>query len=76
MGFGEVVPNGSLPVFSVDTEEEAQHLIVMVCPRDRAGNHYARELAQEQTLSNLEKFSDKLQMAHDLFKKKGRCKCS
>lgn len=35
-------------------------LIVMACPTDMAGNYYARELAEEQTLRNLRKFSDKL----------------
>lgn len=36
-------------------------LIIMACPRDQEGEHYARELAQEQTLENLVAFSDKLQ---------------
>lgn len=47
-------------MFSTDTEEEAKTLIVMACPRDNAGVFYARELAEEQTLENLQKFSDKL----------------
>jgi len=47
-------------VFSVDTEEEAKQLIAATCPRDLEGNYYARELAQEQTLENLQLFSDKL----------------
>jgi hypothetical protein len=47
-------------VYSVDTEEEAEQLIVAACPRDYAGKHYARELVNEQTLSNLAQFSQKL----------------
>jgi hypothetical protein len=56
-----VLPDGRLPVFSVDTEKEAEALIVMACPRDDQGAYYARELAGEQTLENLVAFSDKLQ---------------
>lgn len=66
MGFGPKLPDGYLPVFSVDTEEEAQALIVLACPRDGDGHHYARELAQEQTLENLQAFSDRLAKYYDL----------
>lgn len=48
-------------MFGVQTEKEAEMLIIMACPRDQEGEHYARELAQEQTLENLVAFSDKLQ---------------
>lgn len=65
MGYGRVTPDGRLPVFSVDTEEEAKMLIVMACPRDAVGNHYARELAEEQTLENLAAFSDRLKECWD-----------
>lgn len=65
MGYGHVVPEGRLPVFSVDTEQEAKMLVAMACPRDLEGNHYARELAREQTLENLAAFSDKLQKCWD-----------
>lgn len=62
MGYGPKVPGGRLPVFSVDTEEEARALIVAACPRttDGTGQHYAPELAEEQTLENLQRFSDRL----------------
>lgn len=63
MGFGPKLPKGRLPVFSTDTEEEAQSLIVMCCPRDLDGHYYARELAEEQTLENLQRFSDRLAKA-------------
>jgi hypothetical protein len=76
VGRGQVCPEGTLPVFSVDTEEEADRLIVMVCNRDQEGRMYARELAREQTLTNLALFSDRLQQAHDFMKKMGRCNCS
>lgn len=64
-----------MPVFSVDTEVEAQQLIVMTCPRGLDGKFYARELMEEQTLENLQKFSDQLQRAHDRLKSNGRCEC-
>lgn len=60
MRFGRTVPDGFLPVFSVDTEEEARTLIVATCPRQEDGTYYARELAAEQTLENLQAFSDRL----------------
>lgn len=55
-------------MFSVDTEKEAETLIVMTCPRDAQGSYYARELASEQTLENLVAFSDKLQKCQDFRK--------
>ena len=75
MGWGTVVPNGRLPVYSVDTAEEAQKLAVMVCKRDMAGNLYAPELAEMQTLENLQVFSDRLAQAHAIFVEHGLCKC-
>ena len=47
-------------MFSVDTEEEALQLIIAACPRDNQGTYYSRELVHEQTLENLQAFSDKL----------------
>lgn len=69
MRFGRTVPEEFLPVFSVDTEEEARQLIVLCCPRDDQGNFYARELAAEQTLENLRLFSDKLARGYQVLKK-------
>ena len=69
MGFGRgPIPDGALPVFSTNTEEEAQSLIVLTCPMGYAGKYYARELATEQTLENLQKFSDRLAEAWQLTK--------
>lgn len=63
------VPEGSLPVFSVDTEEEAKQLIIAACPFD--GGHYiAYELAVEQTLESLKAFS--VRLAETWFDKIGR----
>jgi hypothetical protein len=36
------------------------------------GHYYARELAEEQTLENLQLFSDKLQRCWDLLQKNRR----
>lgn len=55
-------------MFSTDTEDEARMLIVMTCPMGDDGNYYSRELAQEQSLGNLQAFSDKLQRTWDLVK--------
>jgi hypothetical protein len=60
VGFGRKLPKGRLPVFSVNTDDEARQLITLCCPRDSKGHSYARELAESQTLENLQKFSDKL----------------
>lgn len=70
VGCGTVVPDGSLPVYSLDTEEEARQLIVLTCGTTMTGEHYARELAHEQTLPNLRAFSDRLAEAHEWMKQK------
>ena len=75
VGYGRTCPEGHLPVFSVDTEEEAKKLIVATCPMGNDGKYYARELLEEQTLENLDKFSKKLELVHKHFKSKGLCKC-
>ncbi len=50
-------------MFSTNTEEEAKDLIILTCPLGHDGHYYARELAAEQTLENLQLFSDRLQQA-------------
>lgn len=62
------VPEGFLPVFSVDTEEQAKALIVATCSLGEGGKYYARELVQEQTLENLAAFSEKLAARWELIK--------
>ena len=54
----------------MDTEEEAKRLIVLACPTDANGVYYARELAQEQTLENLQAFSDKLARCYEFIQKR------
>lgn len=49
-----------MPVYSVDTEEEAYNLLLVACSRNAAGEFVARELAEEQTLGKLAAFSDRL----------------
>jgi hypothetical protein len=56
-------------VFSVDTEEEAEDLIVLCCPMGSDGQYYARELAAEQTLENLQRFSDRLAAGYAFMKR-------
>ena len=66
--FGRTVDKGSLPVFSVETEDDARALIAFACPMTHHGEYYARELAQSQTLENLAAFSDRLAKSWDLIK--------
>lgn len=65
MGYGVSVPEGSLPVFSVDSEEDARRLLVLTCPTNINNEFVAPELAEEQTLENLSAFSDRLAAAYE-----------
>lgn len=88
MTAGPVVPDGSLPVYSVDTEAEARKLIVLTCSRDDRGNYYSRELAIARAssprnladiraqLDTLDAFSDKIDRAHTVLVKSGHCTCA
>ena len=58
-------------MFTTDTPEEASALITLACPVDLDGNHYAPELAQEQTLENLTAFSARLADLYGRFIKRG-----
>lgn len=70
MSYGRRTPNGSLPVFSVDTEKEAKDLIVMTCGTNVLGQYIARELVHEQTLENLYAFGARLADAYKFMKAK------
>lgn len=48
---------------------------MLACPRGHDGRFYARELAAEQTLENLDAFSARLDRMHDILVKNGRCRC-
>ena len=50
-----------LPVFAVDTEEDARDLLVASCATNLKGEFVAQELLYEQTLENLDRFSERLQ---------------
>lgn len=47
----------------------------MTCPTNLRHEYVAPDLAVEQTLENLEKFSDRLDRAHEVIKAHGRCQC-
>ena len=66
------VPEWALPVFSVDTEEQAKALVVASCELSMQGRYIARELAREQTLENLGAFSDRLAAVWDRIKGRWR----
>ncbi len=67
MRYGRIVEKGALAVFSVDTEEQARALLSFTCPTNLAGEYIATELAVEQTLENLDAFSDRLAEAWDTY---------
>ena len=76
VGFGRSLPNGHLPVFNTSTEDEAKKLIVATCSMARPGVYIASELAEEQTLENLQAFSDRLATAHQRLVDAGHCECA
>lgn len=65
MRYGRSVPEGFLPVMSVNTEEEAEKLLIAACARNEHGEFVARELAHEQTIENLFAFGDKLEKYYE-----------
>ncbi len=75
VGYGTVVPNGYLPVYSVDTEEEAKQLLTVACGTTVKGEFFARELATEQTIENLFAFGDRLARAHHFMQEGKRASC-
>ena len=56
-------------MFSVNNEKEAKALISLACPMSLGGEYFAPELAEEQTLENLEAFSDRLEDLYNRFVK-------
>lgn len=64
------MPRGFLPAFSVNTEDEAERLLVLCCQLGPDGHYYATELLGEQTLTNLQAFSDKLSERYALIASK------
>ncbi len=68
MRYGRTCEKGFLPVYSVDTEEEARILLMLTCSTvkegPQAGEFVARELAHEQTLDKLFAFGERLAEAH------------
>lgn len=75
MRYGRVVDEGAISVFSVGSEEEAEKLLVLTCSRNYNWEFVAQELVEEQTIENLEKFSTRLDEAHDKFIEAGLCGC-
>ncbi len=69
MRYGRTVPEGFLPVYSVDTEEEAQRLLVATCGTNYEGEFVARELIEGQTLRALCEFGERLADTHARIRK-------
>jgi hypothetical protein len=68
--FGRSVPKGFLTVYNVKTEKEAKDLLVLACQTNLDGEFVARELVEEQTLENLDLFSQRLEKAHAILKQR------
>jgi hypothetical protein len=64
------MPKGFLPVYSVESEEMAERLLVATCSRGMDGNYYSDELAREHSLDALSVFTDKLDRVYRLIKAK------
>lgn len=70
MRFGRKCPRGFLPIFSVNTEDEARRLLVLTCPRTDDGQaHFAPELREKQTLRNLYAFGARLRAGYARIRK-------
>ena len=54
-------------MFTTDTREEAEALITLACPMNSAGQYVAPELAQEQTMENLDAFGSRLKHLYNKF---------
>ena len=55
-------------MFSTDTEKQAHSLIVAACETSQAGDYLARELVTDQSIENLEAFSDRLAVVAERMK--------
>lgn len=75
VGYGYRTPKGHLMAYSVADEQEARALLILACPTNYEGRFIAPQLAQEQTLANLQAFSDHLHQAHGLLRQNGQCRC-
>lgn len=64
MRYGRTVEPGFLPVYAVDTEDEARQLLIAACPTNLHNEFVAPELAHEQTLENLDAFGERLARVH------------
>ena len=62
-------------MFSVGTDEEAERLLTLCCPKSVNGEYLARELTAEQSLENLEAFSKRLEEGHNRLVDGGQCDC-
>lgn len=76
MRWGPQCKDGFLPVYSVDTMEEAEKLVVATCSfNSQDGHYYSNELARDQTIETLMHFSDKINFIHQRLVNIGQCTC-
>lgn len=62
-------------MYAVGSNAEALRLLTAACPTNIAGSFIAPELAEEQTLDNLDAFSARLDRVHALLEARGLCDC-
>lgn len=62
-------------MYAVADEKEAKDLIVLCCGTNTHGEYIADELVHEQTLENLDRFSERLDRGHEWLRKNGNCRC-
>jgi hypothetical protein len=65
-----------LPVYSVGSDEEARRLVAMACKMNHAGQYFAPELADDQSLGSLENFARRLNALHDVLVANRQCDCT
>ena len=70
---GTVCPKGFLPVYSVDTEEDAKMLVTLACPLGLDNLHYAPELvgtSGDERIRKFVAFGKRLVKIHQMMKKR------
>ena len=72
MRYGRTVEKGFLPVYSVDSAEEARDLLIAACDTNVEREFVARETVEEQTLENLYAFGRRLADVHERIKRRRR----
>ena len=60
-------PEGFLPIFSVNSEDEAKRLLVVTCSLGPDRHYYSNEMAADQSIEQFARFGQKLARAYARF---------